>query len=112
MTAHFKPGDYVVYRKKKVSLHPGPHAKSIYPAPNGDYYSYDVDKFWTVIAVQPNDEIVVCTRRGKRLTLNASDPALRHAGWLERLIYRRRFPGLKAGDLPATFSEDPAELKK
>src|SRR5262249_15657052 len=96
MTAHFKAGDYVVYRKKKVSLHPGPHAKSIYPAPNGDYYSYDVNKFWTVVEVQANDEMVVWTRRGKRLTLNASDPALRRAGWWERLLFRRRFPPLES----------------
>jgi hypothetical protein len=98
MPAHFKPGDYVVYRKKKVSVHPGPHAKRVYPAPNGDTYSYDVDKFWTVVAVQPNNEIVVCTRRGKRLIVNAADPALRRARWLERLLFRRRFPVLQPAD--------------
>src|SRR5262249_21039691 len=98
MRAHFKPGDYVVYRKKKVSLHPGPHAKSIYPAPNGDSYSYDVNKFWVVVAVQVNNEIIVRTRRGKRLTVSASDPALRHAGWIERLFLRHRFPALEPAD--------------
>ena len=52
MTAHFQPGDCVIYRKQKYSLRPGPHAKVISPAPHGDYYSYCVDKFWRVIAVQ------------------------------------------------------------
>ena len=98
MTAHFKPGDYVIYRKKKVSLRPTPHAKSVYPAPNGDFYSYNVDKFWTVVAVEPNDQIVVRTRRGKQLTLSAFDPALRRAGWLARLLFRNRFPSLDVAD--------------
>jgi hypothetical protein len=44
MTAHFQPGDCVIYRKQKYSVHPGPHAKGIDPTPQGDYYSYYVDK--------------------------------------------------------------------
>jgi len=98
MTAHFRPGDYVIYRKQKCSVHPGRHAKDIYPAPYGDFYSYEVDKFWTVMAVLPNDQIVVCTRRGKQLTLGTGDPALRRAHWFERFLFRHRFPVLKPGD--------------
>jgi hypothetical protein len=98
MARRFKPGDYVIYRKPKFSVHPGPHARSISPAPNGDSYSYAVDKYWRVIAVQPNQEIVICTRRGKRHTLPVDDPALRRAHWWERLLLRHRFPALGPSD--------------
>jgi hypothetical protein len=100
MTARYKLGDCVIYRKPKFSVRPGPQAKHIQPARYGDFYSYEVDKFWTVVAVQANNEIVVCTRRGKRLTLNADDPALRRANWLERLLFRHRFPVLTSSDSP------------
>jgi hypothetical protein len=92
MSALFKPGDYVIYRKQKFSLHPGPHAKDVRPCPQGDFYSYEVDKFWLVVAVERTNKITVCTRRGKRLILSADDPALRRAGWLERFMFRHRFP--------------------
>jgi hypothetical protein len=94
----FKPGDYVIYRKQKFSVHPGPHAKEIRPSPNGDFYSYEVDKFWLVVAVERINEVTVCTRRGKRLTLNSDDPALRRARWLERFVYRHRFPVSQVAD--------------
>jgi len=92
MSALFHPGDYVIYRKQKFSSHPGPHAKGIRPCQHGDFYSYEVDKFWLVVDVESANKVTVCTRRGKRLTLNADDPALRHARWLERFMFRHRFP--------------------
>jgi hypothetical protein len=95
MRVRFLPGDYVIYRKQKFSAHPGPGAKNIYPTPNGDTYSYAVDKFWIVVAVQPNGRIMVRTRRGKQFELNADDPALRRAHWLLRLWFWDRFPALK-----------------
>jgi hypothetical protein len=98
MSTRFRSGDCVVYRKQKYSLRPSPHARGINPAPNGDYYSYEIDKFWTVIAVQPDHQVIVRTRRGKQLTLNADDPALRRAHWWERLLFRKRFPALRAAD--------------
>jgi hypothetical protein len=94
MAAPFKVGDDVIYRKQKFSVHPGPHAREVNSAPNGDLYSYRVDKFWKVIALEGADQIVVRTRRGKQLTLNIHDPALRRAYWWERLLFRRRFPAL------------------
>jgi hypothetical protein len=96
--ADFRPGDYVVYRKQKFSVHPGPHAESICPAPNGDSYSYCVQKFWRVISVEPGDRVVVCTRRGKQLAVAADDPALRRATWWQRLLLRHRFPTLMAAE--------------
>ena len=32
MTAHFRAGDCVIYRKPKVSARPGRHAQDIHPA--------------------------------------------------------------------------------
>jgi hypothetical protein len=94
MAPHFKPGDLVVYHKHKFSSRPGPHAKEVCPAPNGDSYSYCVDKFWRVVAVQPDRHVVIRTRRGKQHTLADDDPALRAAHWWERLLFRNRFPPL------------------
>jgi hypothetical protein len=94
MAAYFQPGDCVIYRKQKCSVRPGPHATCICPAPAGDSYSYCVEKCWKVLAVQPDHRVVVCTRRGKRHTVAADDPALRRATWWERLLFRHRFPTL------------------
>ena len=96
MAALFKPGDVVVYRKQKFSVHPGPNARAISPAAHGDYYSYCIDKFWRVVAVQPGGELVLCTRRGKQHTIAAADPALRRTHWWERLLFRHRFPSWPA----------------
>ena len=101
MRALFKPGDRVVYRKRKFSVHPGSHATAIFPAAHGDYYSYCVEKCWRVAAVHPDGMLVVCTRRGKRHTVAADDPALRPAHWWERLLFRHRFPALTPTELGA-----------
>jgi hypothetical protein len=93
MTPPFKPGDCVVYRKQKCSVHPGPHARDIRPAPNGDSYTYCVPKLYRVIAVQPT-QVVVRTRRGRERTLPADDPGLRRAHWWERLLLRDCFPAV------------------
>jgi hypothetical protein len=99
MSAFFSPGDYVIYRKQKCSVHPSLHAKEVWPCRHGDFYSYEVDKFWLVVAVECSNKVIVCTRRGKRLAIDATDPALRRAGWLERLLFRRRFPVFKVEHL-------------
>ena len=36
MSTQFKVGDFVIYRKRKYSVHPSPHAKGVFPAPSGD----------------------------------------------------------------------------
>jgi hypothetical protein len=98
MTGHFLPGDVVVYRKQKSSLHPGPHAKDIKPAPHGDLYSYLVEKFWRVVAVQPDHMLIVRTRKGKQHTIPANDPNLRRTHWWERLLFWYRFPPRASGE--------------
>jgi hypothetical protein len=97
MSARIRPGDVVVYRKQKNSLRPGPHARDIEPAPYGDSYTYCVDKFWRVVAVQSDGTIIVRTRKGKQHTLAADDPNLRPAHWWERLFLRHRFPARTPG---------------
>ena len=86
MSSRFRPDDVVVYRKQKSSLRPGPHAKGIQPAPHGDFYSYSVEKFWRVVAVQPDHELVVCTQTGKQHKLTANDPNLGRIHWWERMM--------------------------
>ena len=92
MAAHFRPGDCVIYRKPKLSAHPGRHAQDVRPAANGDTYAYCVPKFYRVVAVLPDYTVVVRTRRGRQRTLAAADPALRRAHWWERPLFAGRFP--------------------
>jgi hypothetical protein len=92
--AGLEPGDYLVYRKPKVSPRPGPRARNVQAAENGDDYYYDVDKYWTLADVLEDGRLVAVTRTGKRLYLQPADERLRKAGWLERMRHRSRFPQL------------------
>jgi hypothetical protein len=98
MSVQFLPGDLVVYRKQKSSVHPGQHAQNILPAPHGDSYSYTVEKYWRVIDVQRDHSLVVRTRTGKLHTILANDPNLRRAHWWERLLFWHRFPARTSGE--------------
>jgi hypothetical protein len=104
----FQRGRRVIYRKQKCSARPGPKATHIHPSENGDSYSYEVAKFWTVLTVLPNNRIIVCTRRGKQLSLTADDPALRRANWLERFLFRRRFP--VPGNVDSTTAQESSPV--
>lgn len=88
----FQVDDLIVYRKTKISVHPGQRARLVAPASNGDGYSYCVDKFWVVVSVTPEGLLVAKTRRGKLHRLNPDDPNLRRATVLESLFARSRFP--------------------
>ena len=90
----FTVGSPVIYRKTKHSVHPGPRAQSVSPAKHGDSYGYYVEKPWLVLECKSPDTIIVKTRRGKRIELDANDPNLRPASLLDRLRYRGRFPVL------------------
>ncbi len=87
----FKHGDWIIYRKTKYSTHPGPRARNVAPTPKGDNYVYNVDKFWIVVEVLPNNMIRAVTRRHKEVTCKANDPNLRRANWLEQFLHRSRF---------------------
>jgi hypothetical protein len=90
--AMFKPGDRIVYRLSKHSSHPTPRAVELRPEPNGEFYTYEVIKYWTVANVRPDGKLVVVTRRGKQRTVDRHDPALRRARWWERVLFSSRFP--------------------
>jgi hypothetical protein len=87
-----KRGDPVIYRVFKTSTDPGPRAQEVYPAEHGDWYSYQVDKYWAVSEVLADGSLKLVTRRGKQHTVPADDPRLRVARWWERWFYRDRFP--------------------
>jgi hypothetical protein len=92
MSTRFRPGEVVVYRKHKSSLHPGHRARDVQPAPHGDSYSYSVEKFWLVVAVQSGNTLVCRTRKGKLHAVAADDPNVRPLRWWEKLFLRHRFP--------------------
>ncbi len=85
-------GQRIVYVVTKRSQHPGPRAKHIDPTSKGDGYSYTVKKFWRVADVLADGSLIIATRRGKRRTISANDPCVRHAKWWEKLLLGARFP--------------------
>jgi hypothetical protein len=85
-------GDCIIYRKQKVSPHPGPRAYDIHPAEQGENYSYAVDKFWVVETVLDDGRILARTRTRKQFYLDQRDPNLRKAGLFARLRHGKRFP--------------------
>ena len=92
MRPKLQPGDPVIFRVCKTSTDPGPRAKEVHPAEHGDWYSYQVDKFWAVAEVLSDGTLKLVTRRGKQHTISPDDPRLRAARWWERWLYRSRFP--------------------
>ena len=98
MSSQFKVGDWVIYRQQKHSTSPGPRAENIRPARRGEEYTYQVDKFWIVVAVNPDGSIVAKTRTGKEHVLDRDDLSLRKARWWERILWRSRF-SLRPRDL-------------
>jgi hypothetical protein len=94
MQRAFRAGDPVIYVVSKNGTHPGPRAKHLHPAPAGETYSYQVEKFWTVAEVRLDGHLLLVTRRGKQHDVESTDPRLRPARWWERWIYRERFPAL------------------
>ena len=104
----FQRGEPVIYRLTKSSMKPGPRAQKVAPAPQGDTYSYLVEKFWVVRDVLSDGRVVLATRRGKEHVIDADDPNLRRARWWERIVYRSRFPGIERGSREATSQRDAA----
>jgi len=94
LQGELEPGDFLIYRKPKVSPHPGPRARNVQAAENGDNYYYEVDKFWTVADVLEDGRLVAITRTGKQVYLTPEDERLRKAGLMARILFRRRFPSI------------------
>ena len=86
-----RKGDWVVYRRLKYTTHPGQRAHDVDASPNGDDYSYLVDRFWVVVDVLAEDNLLLRTRRGKTHVVSANDSNLRRMSLLKRIWYRGRF---------------------
>jgi hypothetical protein len=94
MSRRFSPGDPVIYHKTKYSPTPGPRAREVTPASQGDDYAYVVDKYWLVKECRNEGTVLLVTRRGKEHLVREDSPNLRHANWWERFFHRNRFPEL------------------
>lgn len=98
---NLKVGNRIVFSKDKVSPSPGKRAKDISPQSKGEGYSYIVEKYWMIKAINESEgTAMLITRRGKEHTVDLDDPRLRLANFWERLIYRSRFPTLDAQGVP------------
>ena len=91
----FKEGDFVVYRRRKYTTHPGRRAQDVEGAAHGDLYHYFVEKSWIVERVQDDGTLLLKTRRGKTHVVAPDDPDLRHASLWDRFRYRKRFAELR-----------------
>jgi hypothetical protein len=91
----FKVGDWVVYRRMKVTTHPGRRAHGVDASANGDDYNYFVDKFWIVAEVLADRNLLLKTRRGKTHVVGEHDLNLRHASLWDRIRYRQRYVELQ-----------------
>jgi hypothetical protein len=87
-----EPNDVLVYAKQKCSMRPGPRARQVDAAEVGDSYSYVVRKFWRVVARREDGTLELITRRGKQRVVPEDDPLLRRPSWIERLVWRHKFP--------------------
>lgn len=106
MESRFKVNDWVICTREKYGLSPGKRAKNISPAPHGDLYSYEVDKYWIVREV--NDQnLVLETRTGKQHVVSLNDRRIRVASWWERWLYRNRFPAKNPANTTPTSRSIP-----
>ena len=96
-TKTYTPGDWVVFTMTKFSANPGPRASNIHPTSGGEEYAYTVDKFWIVVEVRDNGEVVLQTRRGKRHVVPANDFRLRRASMIENHRHRNRYTEILRG---------------
>jgi hypothetical protein len=87
-----KVGEKVVFAKEKHSGRPGHRAQDVSASAKGDNYSYIVEKYWVILEVREDGNLLLATRRGKKHELPADHPNLRPASFFERFLLRRRFP--------------------
>ncbi len=102
MSKSFHVGDRVVFTRDKHTTKPGPRAKNVVATPHGEMYEYQVDKYWLVVGIQADGQLIFKTRRGKRHVFSATDPRLRKASLWERLFKAKLFPNSKDQDFSPT----------
>lgn len=88
-------GDSVVYAKHKHSVMPGPRARDVDSAPQGEGYSYVVDKFWVVKGVNESGQLVLVTRRGKEHAVDPCDFNLKRPTLWQRWWHRQRYADVR-----------------
>jgi hypothetical protein len=96
-TVKFKPGDWVIYRKRKASSAPGRRARDVNATARGELYDYLVDKYWIVQEMLADGQICLRTRRGKQHLMESGEPGLRKARRWERWWYGDRFRAVEQG---------------
>lgn len=87
----FQPGELVVYRRTEFGSQPAPNARHVAPTPNGESYSYCVDKYWRVLGIEADGNLLVRTRSGGEHRVRSDDPNLRKANFFERLLVASSF---------------------
>lgn len=92
--APFQLGDLVVYRRTEHGPSPAPTAIRVAPSRGGDMYSYVVESFSVITAVNEDHTVCVETEDERRFTVREDDLNLRRAGIWERIRYSHRFPTL------------------
>lgn len=102
MTKRFQVGDRVVFTRDKHTTKPGPRAKNVVATPHGEMYEYQVDKYWLIVGIQADGQLILKTRRGKRHVASASDPRLRKATLWERLFKAKLFPTNSDREIPVS----------
>jgi hypothetical protein len=107
MDSRFKVNDWVICTREKYGLSPGKRAKNITPAPHGDLYSYEVDKYWIVREITDKD-LVLETRTGKQHIVPIRDRRVRPASWWERWLYQGRFPAKSMASTNSISQNMPA----
>ena len=91
---NFKVGQTVVYRMPKSSTSPGQRAINVRPSTGGEFYAYEVEKYWVVSKIIDDEHVELVTRTGKRHVISVDDNRLRTASWIERTFSGDRFPKL------------------
>ncbi len=91
MPQRFYTGDLLVYRRTEFGTHPAPDARNVAPSANGEGYTYCVTKYWLVMEQRDDQTLIVETRGGHHLEVNALDPNIRKANLFERLWVLRKF---------------------
>lgn len=109
MSKSFNVGDRVVYTRDKHTTKPGPRAKNVIATPHGEMYEYQVDKYWLVIGVQADGQLIFKTRRGKLHSFPADDPRLRKASLWERLFKAKLFPVASGQEFSESEPQPKAE---
>lgn len=94
MVSHvqFHTGDLVVYRRTEYGRCPEPGAFRVEATPNGETYSWCIDRYGQILSINADCTLVIQTGQGQQHVVRSDDPGLRRAGFFERFRHARDFP--------------------